>query len=66
MQRANQFQMRTQSTPEISEQLKIPLQAVGGFRRDLGSFEVRNDYVQHNFSAMLSYFRLDASRTCPL
>lgn len=51
------FQLATQFNPESAMYLPNPQRALGGFHRDLTNFEIRNDYVQHNLSAILSLLR---------
>ncbi len=51
------FQRRTQFTAQSALYLRRPDLAMGGFRRSLGTWEVRIDYVQHNVSALLGLRR---------
>ncbi len=56
------FQRRTQFTAQSALYLRRPDLAMGGFRRSLGTWEVRIDYVQHNISALLGLRRQLESR----
>lgn len=51
------FQLTTQFRPEKAMYLPDPQRVLGGFHRDLTNFEIRNDYVQHNISAILALYR---------
>ena len=51
------FQLATQFYPESAMYLTDPQRVLGGFHRDLTNFEIRNDYVQHNISAILALLR---------
>ncbi len=51
--RAAAYQLRTQVDIATATGWPAPAAAVGGFRRDLDSDEIRIDYVQHNISALL-------------
>jgi len=52
------FQLQTQFRPESVLYLKDPQRSLGGFHRSLDNFEIRIDYVQHNISSLLSYYRI--------
>jgi hypothetical protein len=52
------FQLQTQFRPESVLYLKDPQHSLGGFHRSLTNFEIRIDYVQHNISSLLSYYRI--------
>jgi len=58
IQNAIRFQLQTQFQPESVMYLADPQRALGGFHRSLTNFEIRNDYVQHNVSALLCTARL--------
>jgi hypothetical protein len=49
------YQLRTQVDRGTAAAWPSPSRAVGGFRRDLESDEIRIDYVQHNISALLMF-----------
>lgn len=51
------FQLATQFYPESAMYLPNPQRVLGGFHADLTNFEIRNDYVQHNLSAILALLR---------
>jgi hypothetical protein len=51
------FQLTTQFYPESAMYLPDPQRVLGGFHADLTNFEIRNDYVQHNLSAILALLR---------
>jgi len=50
-----EFQLRTQCTQDNSDHLPNPDRALGGFREDLTSYDIRIDYVQHNISSILGF-----------
>jgi len=52
------FQLRTQVVPASALYLPAPHRALGGFRSSLRDFDIRNDYVQHNVSALLGARRI--------
>ena len=54
---AIEFQLKTQIVNPQQKELKNPMRALGGFRKDMASFEVRNDYVQHNLSSLIAFHR---------
>ncbi len=47
------FQLRMQFGPESAMYLVDPQRVLGGFRRSLTNYELRNDYTQHNISSLL-------------
>jgi hypothetical protein len=55
---ATGFQLRTQYREESTLHLREPQRALGGFRGSLTDDEIRNDFVQHNVSALLRYARI--------
>lgn len=60
------FGLQTQFRPESIMYLDDPARARGGFHDSLTDFTVRIDYVQHNVSALLGYYRiLEASQARP-
>jgi hypothetical protein len=52
------FQLKTQFRPESVMYLEKPMLALGGFRESLTDYDVRIDFVQHNLSAILGYYRI--------
>ncbi len=56
------FQLQTQFQPESVLYLEDPERSLGGFRRSLTDFEIRIDYVQHNISALVAFYRLLESK----
>ncbi len=52
------FELQTQFLAESAMLLDRPQRALGAFHRGLTHFEIRNDYVQHNISALLELYRL--------
>jgi len=52
------FQLQTQFQPESAMYLKDPQRALGGFHESLTVFDIRNDFVQHNVSALLALRRI--------
>ncbi len=52
------FSMSCQITRESSLFLPAPATAIGGFRKNLTSYDVRIDFVQHAISGMLGYREL--------
>jgi len=50
------FQLRTQFHPESVLYLVDPGRVLGGFRRSLTNYELRNDYTQHNISSLLGLY----------
>jgi hypothetical protein len=52
------FQLQTRIRPEKAMYFENPQMALGGFHKSLDDYEVRIDYVQHNLSAILGYYRL--------
>ena len=54
---AVRFCMATQHLPERVMYLDTPSRALGGFGQSLVNYKVRIDYVQHNASALLGYYR---------
>lgn len=52
------FQLQTQFRPESVLYLENPQRSLGGFHRSLTNFEIRIDYVQHNISSLLNYYRI--------
>ena len=55
------FQLQAQYLPELAMHLPRPQQALGGFRHNAASGEVRIDYVQHEISSLLSLAAILAS-----
>ena len=51
------FQLQTQSRAESSMFFDQPQRAIGAFHSGLTDFEIRNDYVQHNITALLELYR---------
>ena len=51
------FELQTQFRTESSMLLDRPPSAVGAFHRGMTHYEIRNDYVQHNISALLELYR---------
>lgn len=58
MKSAIQFQLRTQFLPESAMNFSGSKSIIGAFHRDLTSAEIRIDYVQHNISALLGFYKL--------
>jgi len=56
------FQLQTQFMPESVMYLDHPANALGGFHNNLTDYTVRIDYVQHNISALLGYYRILAGQ----
>ncbi len=54
------FQLQTQYRPERTIYFTNPHRSLGGFHAHLEQFDIRNDYVQHNVSALISLHRLRA------
>ena len=52
------FQLQTQFQPEKVLYLEDPPRALGAFHHSLKNYEIRIDYVQHNISALLGYYRV--------
>lgn len=52
------FQLQTQFHPESVMYLPNPQRSLGGFHGSLTNFEIRIDYVQHNISCLLGYYRI--------
>lgn len=52
------FQLQVQFRPETAMYLPDPLRVIGGFHASLNSYEMRNDYTQHNLSSFLCMARL--------
>lgn len=52
------FQLRTQLRPESAMYLVDPQRVLGGFRRSLTNYELRNDYTQHNISSLLGLYAI--------
>lgn len=52
------FSLRTQMTPGRVQRLGAHPEAIGGFSESLDEYTIRNDYVQHNLSAMIAYQRV--------
>jgi hypothetical protein len=52
------FQLQTQFRPESAMYLADPQRVLGGFHRSLDNYEIRNDYIQHNISALLCAARV--------
>ena len=52
------FQLQTQFMPESVMYLNLPQSALWGFHRSLTNYEIRIDYVQHNISSLLGYYRI--------
>jgi hypothetical protein len=52
------FQLRCQLADESAMYLRNPAKAYGGFKKSLKEFEMRNDYTQHNVSALLGLARI--------
>lgn len=55
---ATRFQLQIQFRPETAMYLPDPLRVMGGFHSSLNNYEMRNDYTQHNLSALLCMARL--------
>ena len=53
------FQLQTQFRPESVMYLDNPQRAMGGFHASLTDYEIRNDYVQHNISALLAFYAIE-------
>ncbi len=47
------FQLQTQFRPPSALYVQDPVRVQGGFHASLTDFTIRNDYVQHNISALL-------------
>lgn len=52
------FQLQTQFMPESVLYLKDPQRSLWGFHKGLTNYEIRIDYVQHNISSLLGYYRI--------
>ena len=52
------FQLQTQLGPESVLHVKNPARALGGFRRSLTNYGIRIDYVQHNISSLIAFYRI--------
>lgn len=52
------FQLQTQFRPESVLYVKNPQRCLGGFHRSLSNLEIRIDYVQHNISSLLGWYRI--------
>ena len=52
------FQLQTQFRPESVLYVKKPQRCLGGFHRSLSNLEIRIDYVQHNISSLLGWYRI--------
>jgi hypothetical protein len=52
------FQLQTQFQIESAMLVDDPQRCLGAFHSGLTNFEIRNDYVQHNISAILELYRL--------
>jgi hypothetical protein len=52
------FQLRTQFRAESAMYLVDPQRVLGGFRRSLTNYELRNDYTQHNISSLLGLYAI--------
>ena len=52
------FQLQTQFRPESVLYLKNPERCLGGFHRSLTNLEIRIDYIQHNISSLLGWYRI--------
>ncbi len=61
--RGVRFSLQTQFLPERAMYFRDPPRILGGFHRHLENFEIRNDYVQHNLSAILGLWRLRRAGT---
>jgi uncharacterized protein YyaL (SSP411 family) len=55
MERAIEFQLRTQFTRRTLSSIKGDPAAVGAFHESLYEYDIRIDYVQHNISALLLF-----------
>lgn len=55
LERGIAFELRTQMTDEKLKALNARPEALGGFHESLTEYAIRNDYVQHNISALLAY-----------
>lgn len=53
-----EFQLQTQFWPESVMFFKNPERALGGFYCSFYDFDVRIDYVQHNISSLLGYWKI--------
>jgi hypothetical protein len=52
------FQLQTQFRKENTLYLKNAQRVMGGFKRGLGNYEIRIDYVQHNVSSILGMYKM--------
>lgn len=62
MERAVDFQLRTQFSRRDLARLNADPRAAGGFHESLDEYKVRIDYVQHNVSALLAFDRIRRSQ----
>jgi hypothetical protein len=62
---ATRYLMQFQFRPASAMYLPNAQRALGGFRRGLGDFEIRIDYVQHAVSALLGYERILSGKAAP-
>jgi len=58
IRRSIEYQLRTFVGPARAMFFKNPKRARGGFTGSLHQMNIRNDYVQHNLSALLAYRRI--------
>src|SRR5690606_21022257 len=58
MERAVDFQLRTQFSRRDLAQLNADTRGAGGFHESLTEYGVRIDYVQHNISSLLAFSRI--------
>ncbi len=47
------YQLQFQARPELTMYFNNPNFALGGFYKDIGKYNIRNDYVQHNLSSIV-------------
>lgn len=59
------FQLQTQFTPEKAMYLAKPQRTLGGFSASLTDYSIRIDYVQHNLSSIIAFYRLLNERKQP-
>ncbi len=58
LQRGVIFELRTLIDGKVARSYPKPVKCLGGFRSALNLDVVRIDYVQHNISALLGYYRI--------
>ncbi|MCG6534043.1 MAG: AGE family epimerase/isomerase [Syntrophales bacterium LBB04] len=52
------FQLKTQIDETRAAEFKNPKKALGGFTEDLDGTEIRIDYVQHNLSSLIGFYKI--------